>query len=476
MSQPTTDPCLGHFFEMSKVDAERAMAIYRTFTRQTDQVVQYLSVARQFEHHTRVEVPKLKHAPVNLGKQLEEYLNDEDFEVHRRQYLAEQEVKKTGGSSSNSKVVVTTRKKETTDFPEPASNNPFPTASSSNAKPEAKPQANKGPDPDLIDFFDSIEQNQTPLQAQPQQQANTGFQQPAMGFQSTNGFAPMAAPQPTGFASNGPFQQQATGFVQQPQSQAPQLLQPSFTTGFGGSHLSRDSSPARSLRSHKTPSQASKPPALRLYNLYRMVNLRVSNQWPREPTRFASRCSWLSKRVYPSRRCLPRQSLPCLSRCPSPRCPRLSLRLPSAPTLTANQRIHLPAINRILRPSPRRRARLSSNPTSKSRRPPPLSPQQPPAPIPLLDMRRRLPLPLRRRSNVLKQRALLSLLNRRAARTRSGTVLLSTITREWAGNITSSPLAEVSTNLKLCPCFLGLRNKLLGNNRTGRRTSLPLTT
>lgn len=210
------------------------MAIYRTFTRQTDQVVQYLSVARQFEHHTRVEVPKLKHAPVNLGKQLEEYLNDEDFEVHRRQYLAEQEVKKTGGSSSNSKVVVTTRKKETTDFPEPASNNPFPTASSSNAKPEAKPQANKGPDPDLIDFFDSIEQNQTPLQAQPQQQANTGFQQPAMGFQSTNGFAPMAAPQPTGFASNGPFQQQATGFVQQPQSQAPQLLQPSFTTGFGG--------------------------------------------------------------------------------------------------------------------------------------------------------------------------------------------------------------------------------------------------
>lgn len=48
----------GHFFEMSRPDAERAMEVYRNFTRQTDQVVQYLSVARQYEHHTRVEVPQ----------------------------------------------------------------------------------------------------------------------------------------------------------------------------------------------------------------------------------------------------------------------------------------------------------------------------------------------------------------------------------------------------------------------------------
>ncbi|EQL02397.1 anth [Ophiocordyceps sinensis CO18] len=79
---------LGHFFEMSKTDAERAMDIYRTFTRQTDAVVQYLSVARLHEHHTRVEVPKLKHAPVNLARQLEEYLEDTDFELHRRQQPA----------------------------------------------------------------------------------------------------------------------------------------------------------------------------------------------------------------------------------------------------------------------------------------------------------------------------------------------------------------------------------------------------
>ncbi len=63
---------------MSKPDAERAMEIYNNFTKQTDFVVQYLSTARQYEHQTRVEVPKLKHAPVNLGKQLQEYLKDED--------------------------------------------------------------------------------------------------------------------------------------------------------------------------------------------------------------------------------------------------------------------------------------------------------------------------------------------------------------------------------------------------------------
>ncbi|RGP80503.1 hypothetical protein FLONG3_1337 [Fusarium longipes] len=213
---------LGHFFEMSKVDAERAMAIYRKFTKQTDYVVQYLGVARQHEHHTRVEVPKLKHAPVNLGRQLEEYLHDPDFEVHRRQYLAEQDVKKIGGSSSKG-----VSKKKSSDFPAPASNNPFPKMGSSTDNAESKPQANKGPDPDLIDFFDSIEQNQTTMNVNPQPQP---FQQQPTGmpFQQ-NGFAA----QPTGYASNVPFQQpQQTGaFMQQPQIQ----LQPDFTgAGFGG--------------------------------------------------------------------------------------------------------------------------------------------------------------------------------------------------------------------------------------------------
>ncbi|KAG8411622.1 hypothetical protein J3458_015682 [Metarhizium acridum] len=227
---------LGHFFEMSKTDAQRALEIYRTFTRVTDYVVQYLSAARIHEHHTRVEVPKLKHAPVTLARQLEDYLKDPDFEVHRRQYLAEQDAKKTGVSSKAAKI----------DFPKsptgpssPNLNNPFPSVPDANA--DSKPQANKGPDPDLIDFFDSIEQKQTTLQVNPQP---TGIMPAAAPFQPQpagmpfpqNGFVP----QQTGFVPNNMFQQQQNmgGFMpqQQPQQpQQPQSLQPNFTgAGFGG--------------------------------------------------------------------------------------------------------------------------------------------------------------------------------------------------------------------------------------------------
>ncbi|GKT92024.1 ANTH domain-containing protein [Colletotrichum tofieldiae] len=246
---------LGTFFEMSKVDAERAMAIYRTFTKQTDFVVQYLSVARQYEHQTRVEVPKLKHAPVNLGRQLEEYLRDPDFEVNRRQYIAEQQAKKSGkgGISKPSSSAFDSK-------PAPAANNPFP---STNGLSQPKTETAKGPAPDLIDFFESIEQNQTTMapnaqqhQEQQQQQqmpmqtgfaSNSPFQPQPTGFQQ-NGFVPQQTgfvPQQTGFGTN-PYQPQSTNPFGQPQQQqpppqqpqqqqAPQPLQPSFTgAGFGG--------------------------------------------------------------------------------------------------------------------------------------------------------------------------------------------------------------------------------------------------
>ncbi|CZR55741.1 related to YAP1802-Yeast Adaptor Protein, member of AP180 protein family [Phialocephala subalpina] len=230
---------LGHFFEMSKPDAERAMEIYNNFTKQTDFVVQYLSIARQYEHQTRVEVPKLKHAPVNLGKQLQEYLKDEDFEINRRQYLAEQESKKnrTNGSSTNAFSKPAKSDAES----RAATGRAFPDATNQSATKTAAPA--KGPDPDLIDFFDSIEQNQQPMATQPgMQQAApqfNGFQmQQPQQFQQ-NGFAP----QQTGFQNPNQFspqqQQQPfnTGFngVQQQLQQQPQPIQTNFTgAGFGG--------------------------------------------------------------------------------------------------------------------------------------------------------------------------------------------------------------------------------------------------
>lgn len=227
---------LGRFFEMSRTDAERAMDIYKSFSKYTDYVVQYLSVARQYEHRTGIQVPKLSHAPVNLGRQLQEYLDDSDFEIHRRQYLAEQDFKKGG------------KGKDAFDLPKPPrspagrsgsaqnSNNPFP------APPKDAPKAAaKGPDPDLIDFFDSIEQNQTTMQVntQPNAPGQNMFQPPQQQLElQPTGFINHAATFPM---DNNQFQQQQNMFqqpMQQPmqqQQQQPAPLQPNFTgAGFGG--------------------------------------------------------------------------------------------------------------------------------------------------------------------------------------------------------------------------------------------------
>lgn len=237
---------------MSKPDAERAMEIYTNFTRQTDFVVGYLSVARQYEHQTRVEVPKLKHAPVNLGKQLEDYLMDPDFEVNRRQYLAEQEATKGGkiGSNGASKPFAVPSKSESDN--RAATRRSFPNAgqaSSSNATtqpPKAQPA-------NLIDLFDPIDTpqpmatqvglqqapqfNGDPFQMQQQQQQQQQFQQ--------NGFIQ----QQPGFQDPGQFAQQQgynSAFnMQQQQQPQPQPMQPHFTgAGFGGYTLQQSFQPS----------------------------------------------------------------------------------------------------------------------------------------------------------------------------------------------------------------------------------------
>jgi hypothetical protein len=226
---------------MSKTDAERAMEIYKNFTRQTDFVVQYLGTARQYEHQTRVEVPKLKHAPVNLGKQLEDYLLDPDFEINRRQYLAEQESKKgKGGNNGASKAFATTSKSEAES--RAATGLSFPDAVQPAISTTRPPAPEKGPDHDLIDFFDSIEQNQQPMATQPAAQQgipqfNDGapqFQMPQPQPFQQNGFMQP----PPGFQAPSQFNQQPfnNGFSapQQQQQQQPQV-QTNFTgAGFGG--------------------------------------------------------------------------------------------------------------------------------------------------------------------------------------------------------------------------------------------------
>ncbi|KAI9654446.1 MAG: hypothetical protein M1831_005412 [Alyxoria varia] len=226
---------LEKYFEMSRPDAERALRIYKAFAKQTEKVVGYLSVARYYEHSTRVEIPKIKHAPTGLAASLEEYLNDKDFDVNRRQYLAQQEAKRTGKPISSIQKEAGPSKPATSkpDFPEP-----------SGAETNAGAPAQKGPAPDLIDLFGSIEQNQQPMAQNPAQLQSgaysaqfVGNNQPTGFSGAQNGFAAQQPPQ-----STNPFAQ----FQSPPQAQIPpqtQSQQPQFQpqlqsqptgAGFGG--------------------------------------------------------------------------------------------------------------------------------------------------------------------------------------------------------------------------------------------------
>ncbi|RMD44333.1 hypothetical protein DV735_g830, partial [Chaetothyriales sp. CBS 134920] len=203
---------LEHYFEMSRPDAERALNIYKTFGKLTEQVVQYLSLARQYESSTRLQVPKLKHAPTTLTSSLEDYLNDPDFEINRRQYLAQQEAKRSGRPIPAPAPVSAPPAAVTRAAP--AQQN----AVNAGTQPTAAVVA-RGPAPDLIDFFESIEQNQTTLGQQPQQPPQLQQPQFTAAFAQTQQF-PQAyqVPQQTGF---NPFVQPQ--ITQQPLPSQPQL-------------------------------------------------------------------------------------------------------------------------------------------------------------------------------------------------------------------------------------------------------------
>ena len=207
---------------MSRPDAERSLQIYKTFGRQTELVVQYLGLARQYETHTRLEVPRLKHAPTTLTNALEEYLMDADFESNRKQYLAQQDSKNTGKPISSAPAP--------SPFDPPATKQV--TTTSTAARPQPTQAQPKGPAPDLIDFFGSIEQNQQTMDQpiyNPQPQFQTGIPQVQQYQQAQapqQGYNPFFQQQPT-------FQSQA---LPQPLPQPqPQSLQTDFTgAGFGG--------------------------------------------------------------------------------------------------------------------------------------------------------------------------------------------------------------------------------------------------
>lgn len=220
-----------HYFEMSRPDSERALGIYKTFTKQTEEVVAFLGVARHFQSATRLEIPKLKHASTDLARLLEDDLNDPDFELRRREYLAGKGIKKDGRAPTSGAESGSAKPSSSTQ------SNPMSSA-------PKQPEKQKQPAADLIDFFDSIEQNQQPM-AQPAgiPYHQTGFQQQQQPQQAIypQQTAFVQQPQAAGYGQQTPYgqglPQQNTGNPFGPQQipPQPQQLQAMPTgAGFGG--------------------------------------------------------------------------------------------------------------------------------------------------------------------------------------------------------------------------------------------------
>ncbi|RKP09390.1 ANTH domain-containing protein [Thamnocephalis sphaerospora] len=80
---------LEHYFEMEYEEAGKALDIYKTFTKQTESVVDYLEVARKMQYAVQINIPKMKHPPVSLVTALEDYLKSITPASSSRQYESE---------------------------------------------------------------------------------------------------------------------------------------------------------------------------------------------------------------------------------------------------------------------------------------------------------------------------------------------------------------------------------------------------
>ena len=259
---------LEHFFDLSKTDADRAFDIYEHFTKETKKVIEFLRVAKHLESVTKLRVPTIKHAQTSLTDSLREYLDDSDFEINRRQYLAEKEF------ANKTKRGKTQQSNEDVPVAAPAT---APTPVSS-AKPEQVPLPAQLDQQQFIQAqFEAqqqmlqqqqlqmqqqqLQQQQIVAQAQAQAQAQMiqaqatananvnvltgGLAHQSTGFNpftSMNTFSVQPIQQQMNMASTVPMNlqtptQTTTGtFIQTPMAQ-PRVLSNNFTgNGFGNAH------------------------------------------------------------------------------------------------------------------------------------------------------------------------------------------------------------------------------------------------
>ncbi|GES89187.1 ANTH-domain-containing protein [Rhizophagus clarus] len=179
---------LDQYIEMSKIDAKDALQIYKKFVKQTEKVVDYLGAAKKIQDRLGIVIPNLKHAPTSLTVSLEDYVNDPDFEINRQQYkLAKEERIKAQKAQKTSSI--STKPLENKPSSQPNNDS---IVKSTTSLPTSSNKEIPAKENNFIDFFASIEQEQTVIiamqnrgiQSPTQQNSN----QPTSTIQDTNPF------------------------------------------------------------------------------------------------------------------------------------------------------------------------------------------------------------------------------------------------------------------------------------------------
>ncbi|KAF9210445.1 hypothetical protein BGZ59_009436 [Podila verticillata] len=206
---------LQHYFEMTKDQARLGLQIYKTFAEQTTKVMDYFSVAKRMETVIHITIPQLKHAPLSLVRTLEEYLNSPDFEETQ----GKTKTKEVSSSKSTTKPPSSSAKpSSSTNNNNNSGKNDADTWAPKKTVEESKRLSTKK---DMIDFFSSIDNEETPIAQNPnmfQAQMMTGgdeFQQFQLQLQQQN---------------------QLLQMQQMQQMQQQQMLQNQMT-GFGGQNF-----------------------------------------------------------------------------------------------------------------------------------------------------------------------------------------------------------------------------------------------
>ncbi|PFH51967.1 hypothetical protein AMATHDRAFT_58213 [Amanita thiersii Skay4041] len=274
---------LEHYFEMSHIDAQQALEIYRHFCKQTEFIDEYLGVAKKLQNLLNIPIPNLKHAPLSLAGALQEYLDDPNFEQNRVEYRTNKEATehnvknplpvKPQSAVANDSAQHKSPQPSTSSVATTSSNEATPSKATakkdidffapieeeqSNTQPASSPLAAFGIGPSTANPFSQMVMGQ-PFQQATQTAAQTGFilpQQTAIP-QQQNAFGLQAIQvQPTGHRPFASFLPQATGLQQQSgnllqnqpqQPTSPPILQQQIQQSQQGAPFQTTSPPIQSM-------------------------------------------------------------------------------------------------------------------------------------------------------------------------------------------------------------------------------------